>query len=347
MQALFGHPVFEVDGETFYWEDVVLDALRRGKWTRLVGEVSDSLAALEAADQGPEDSEFEEAVDDAAQEFRYERDLVTAQEMEDWLKLRGVGVREWMEFIRRNTLKTRSGTRRKSGAVRVPGDDAAVGDELRVELICSGLGEEWAGELGERAAAAAAAAEATMPESGTDVLGRAPPSPLPEGLSPERAGERLAVLDRVERGLQEFARSVLTAEAIRREISHRHTEWIRVDCRAIAFTDEAEAREAAFCLREDGLELDEVAATARAPVAESRFYLDDLEPDFRAVFLASRPVELLGPMLFEGAHTLIRVVDKVMPSEQDPEIRRRAEAAVLSRALAEQGSRRVRWRLAW
>jgi sarcosine oxidase delta subunit len=346
MQALYGHPVFEVDGETFFWEDVVLDALRRGKWTRLVGEVSDSLAALEAADEGPEDPDFEEAADDAAQEFRYERDLVTAQEMEDWLKLHGIGVREWMEFIRRNTLSTRIGTRRTSGA-RSERGDAAIGDELRVELICSGLGEQWAGELAERAAGAAAAAGSTLPESGTDVLGRTPPSPLPEGLSPERAGERLAVLDRVERGLQEFARSVLTTEAIRREISHRHTEWIRVDCRAIAFTDEAEAREAAFCLREDGLELDEVAATARAPVAESRFYLDDLEPDFRPVFLASRPVDLLGPMLFEGAHTLIRVVDKVMPSEQDPEIRRRAEAAVLARVLAEQARSRVRWRLGW
>jgi hypothetical protein len=346
MQALFGHPVFEVDGETFFWEDVVLDALRRGKWTRLVREVSDSLATLEAADEGPEDPEFEEAADDAAQEFRYERDLVTAQEMEDWLKLRGVGVREWMEFIRRNTLSTRTGTRRTSGA-RSEADAAAIAAELRVELICSGLGEQWAGELAERAAGAAAAAEATLPESGTDVLGSAPPSPLPEGLSAERAGERLAVLDRVERGLQEFARSVLTGEAIRREISHHHTEWIRVDCRTVGFAGESEAREAAFCLREDGLELDEVAATARAPVAESRFYLDDLEPDFRPVFLAARPVDLLGPMLFEGSHTLIRVVDKVMPSEQDPEVLRRAEAGVLARALADQMHRRVRWRLAW
>jgi hypothetical protein len=35
MQALYGRPVFVVEGDTFFWEDVVLDAIRRGKWSGL------------------------------------------------------------------------------------------------------------------------------------------------------------------------------------------------------------------------------------------------------------------------------------------------------------------------
>jgi hypothetical protein len=82
-------------------------------------------------------------------------------------------------------------------------------------------------------------------------------------------------------------------------------------------------------------------------VAESRFYLDDLEPELRPRFLAARPMDLLGPILFEGAHTLFRVMDKVMPSEQDPEILERAESGVAARALADQARQRVQWQLPW
>ncbi len=102
-----------------------------------------------------------------------------------------------------------------------------------------------------------------------------------------------------------------------------------------------------MCLREDGLPLDEVAAAAHATVSESRFYLDDLDPEVRPMFLAARPVDLLGPILFEGAHTLFRVTDKVMPSEQDPEILRRAETGVEGRLVAAQAQQRVKWQLAW
>jgi hypothetical protein len=65
------------------------------------------------------------------------------------------------------------------------------------------------------------------------------------------------------------------------------------------------------------------------------------------MFMAARPADVLGPILFEGAHTLFRVIDKVMPSEQDPEILRRAEAGVEGRLVAAQAQQRVKWQLAW
>ena len=39
--------------------------------------------------------------------------------------------------------------------------------------------------------------------------------------------------------------------------------------------------------------------------------------------------------------------DKVMPSEQDPEILRRAETGVEGRLVAAQAQQRVKWQLAW
>lgn len=344
MQALYGRPVFVVEGDTFFWEDVVLDAIRRGKWAQLEQEVREGFAALEEFDSA-EDDEFDGAVDEAAQEFRYARELVTAHEMEVWLAAREVSIREWMDHIRRSVARTRTTEGLAALVTRHPMDPDQLAEALRVDLICSGAGEELAVELARRAAAAAAAASSATSELPSE--GGPVPTVLPPGLSVELAQERIHLLARIEEGAEQFRRSSITPEAIRREIGHHHTEWIRIDCRAIAFDDEAGAREGALCLREDGLPLDEVAAAAHATVSESRFYLDDLDPEVRPMFLAARPVDLLGPILFEGAHTLFRVTDKVMPSEQDPEILRRAETGVEGRLVAAQTQQRVKWQLAW
>jgi len=342
MQALYGRPVFVVEGDTFFWEDVVLDAIRRGKWTALEQEAREGFAALEEIDSSDGDDEFETAVEEAAQEFRYARDLVSAQEMEDWLAVHEVSLREWMEHIRRQTARARTPLGLSALVARHPIDAEQLDAALRVDLICTGTGEDLAAELAGRAAAAAGNPAPASVETDEPL-----PSRIPLGISPERAQERINHLARIDEGAELFRRNAVTPEAIRREIGHHHTEWIRIDSRAIAFHDEAGAREAAMCMREDGLALDDVAAAAHATVAESRFYLDDLDPEVRPIFMAARPVEVLGPILFEGAHTLFRVVDKVMPSEKDPEILRRAETGVATRIMAAQAQQRVQWQLPW
>ena len=50
MQALYGRPVFVVEGDTFFWEDVVLDAIRRGKWSGLEQEARGRIRRLEEFD---------------------------------------------------------------------------------------------------------------------------------------------------------------------------------------------------------------------------------------------------------------------------------------------------------
>jgi hypothetical protein len=342
MQALYGRPVFVVEGDTFFWEDVVLDAIRRGKWSGLEQEVREGFAVLEEIESSSEDEEFEAAVEEAAQEFRYARDLVTAQEMEDWLAVHEVSLREWMDHIRRQTARARAPLGLSALVARHSIDAEQLDAALRVDLICTGMGEDLATELAGRAAAAAG-----YPAPPSAEIHEPPPSRIPLGISPERAQERINLLARIDESAELFRRNAVTPEAIRREIGHHHTEWIRIDSRAIAFEDEAGAREAAMCLREDGLALDEVAAAAHATVAESRFYLDDVDPEVRSLFLGARPVDVLGPILFEGSHTLFRVVDKVMPSEKDPEILRRAETGVATRILAAQAQQRVQWQLPW
>jgi len=137
MQALYGRPVFVVEGDTFFWEDVVLDAIRRGKWTALEQEAREGFAALEEIESSDGD-EFETAVEEAAQEFRYARDLVSAQEMEDWLAVHEVSLREWMEHIRRQTARARTPRHPEENGTTKPYARRAARSELSSRASTSG-----------------------------------------------------------------------------------------------------------------------------------------------------------------------------------------------------------------
>jgi hypothetical protein len=137
---------------------------------------------------------------------------------------------------------------------------------------------------------------------------------------------------------------VATPELIRRELELGRLEWIRLECRVIQFETEPLAREAALCLREDGLAIEDVAADAHAPVQEMRFYLGELDPEVQPRLLAAVPGELVGPVPFDQGHALFLVVDKTLPTEADPELRQRVENRAVARVVADQVNRRVRWR---
>jgi len=107
------------------------------------------------------------------------------------------------------------------------------------------------------------------------------------------------------------------------------------------------AREAALCVREDGMTFDQVAADSGMAVQEVRFYLEEFEDRYRQDCIAAKPLELLGPVAMEGQYLLLRVLDKVMPSDHDPELHERAVQRVATRALEQAAQRHVRWHVAW
>ena len=348
MHSLYGRQIFAVDGEVYCWEDVVLFALATGRLDALERAVRQGLqAALQWERSGqplPQDE-----IDAAAQEFRYDRDLITARETEAWLEARRLATRDWMAHIRRQVMRRLPPP---AGAPPAPAPDAReVEDTLRIDLLCSGEGGPLAQRLAERAAGAhAARAGGEIPEPPP---GTAAPAParltdkmladrLP-GLPLVRAHERIRLLTEVDRGFDRFQVVALTESAIDKVVGRRRLEWIRIDCRALGFDSEARAREAALCVREDGLSIDTVSADAHVDARDSRFFLEEMDPELRPVFMAANPVDLVGPLLYDGSHTLFRILDKVMPSGADPEVRRRAEASVLARAVADEVQRRVRW----
>ena len=318
MHITLDRPVFAVDGEVYHWADVIAHAQATGRWEELRQAARDALAC-EAQHGEVEEEGVDDAIEEAAAEFRYDRELVTADEMEAWLAHSGISAEEWMGHIRRTVLPVRWAGQLEDLRAEYPVTEAAIEEALRIDLACSGLGKALADEFALEAAAAAA-------------LG--PAGPLLD---------RDAMLSDLRERASDFRRRVITPDAIAREIASNQVHWIRIDCRSIGFDDAGHVREAALCLREDGVEMDELAEDAGVEVQEEVFYLDDLGEDLHSRLLGAAEGDVIGPVEADGIYTLYQVAGKSMPTANDPELVRRAERIIVSRALAAEVGRRVRW----
>lgn len=313
-------PVFSLGDDIYTWQDVVAHARATGDWASLEQAAREGAACEALADSGEID-EPDADIEHAAEEFRYERDLVTAAEMEEWLAEHGLTAADWMGAMRRLVLRQQWAADLEAIVSEQDPDDESVQEALEADLRSSGMDRT----LSQRFAADVAAAAAWH---GANSQGGAPP------------GRDLAgVLE----GARSYRASVVTDDAIEREITAAHLDWIRVECRALAFEDEAEAREGVFCLREDGIELDELAADAHVETEDVDFYVGDIAPDRRAPFLSAQVGEVIGPVALQGAHAIYQVTGKVMPSVDDEALIRRARDAIVGRAIATEVANRIRW----
>jgi hypothetical protein len=261
--------LFTVGGREFRWADVT----ERVDWD-----------ALRAPDRELSDA----GLDEAAARFRYDRNLVAAEEMEAWLDRWKLTVAQWRAYLR--------GT--------LPDDDQAPW----VIAVCSGTLEREARQLADRAAAADALGEADL----------------------DRAYER-------------FVAEAVTQAALESLLDARRADWIRVDCRTLILPTEAAAREAALCLRDDGMALAEVAAQAGVEMREHALFLEDAEGELGGALLSARTGELLGPIPLGDRFALVLVDGKVDPTLDDPEILRRAQEAARRRAIEREVVNRVTW----
>ena len=72
-------------------------------------------------------------------------------------------------------------------------------------------------------------------------------------------------------------------------------------------------------------------------------YLGDLAPSLQPSLLAAQPGELVGPIEDEDAFVLFAINGRTPATPSDPELRRRAESALVERAVRRATEGRVRW----
>ena len=353
MATLSGCRIFTVDRTAYVWEDIVLAGHLWGEWPALEQRVRDGLACLarlDDLDEGDADGLDEADVDAAATEFRYARDLVAAADLEAWLERRGLTLEAWLDFIRRSLLRERWAHDLDGIRDEYELDEDEVAEAVTCEAVCSGL----AGRLAERLAARAAVfvhvrdkpgavadgieGDEPTPPVGEDLLDRALPS-----LSTESRHQRLEILGRLEAAWRRFSDRMAPSDALRGLIAARRLDWMRLSVQTVVTSDDELAREVALCMREDRRPLEEVAAEAGLRAETAEWWLEDVEPGVRDTLAGAVPGDIVGPLTSKQGLLVLMIVDKRLPSEDDPVVRARAEQALLARTVDHEVANRVTW----
>jgi hypothetical protein len=324
MNALLGQVVFSVGSQQYYWDDVILSARQSGGWAELEKQLREGIACLKRLDDTEEEIDPKE-LESAANDFRYERDLVTAEEAEAWLNQWNLSADAWMEYIQRFVLRRKWADQLAEILARYPVTKKEFRSSLHVEAVCSGYLARFAQALAARASAYDRAREGGWIKD--------------KSLTAE-AADRIRLL---EASYQCFCDHVVDSQGIKNQINLHRLDWIRLNCRYVLFSQEQMAREAALCVRDDAMQLDQVAANANVALQNAAIYLGEVEPSVRDRFLAAEKGSLIGPLTWENAFGLFLVEDKIIPAVEDPEIKQRAQESLLQSAVNREINNRVKW----
>jgi hypothetical protein len=105
------------------------------------------------------------------------------------------------------------------------------------------------------------------------------------------------------------------------------------------------AQEAMFCVKEDGMSMEEVAVEGRYPFRRVDFLLEDLPADLQSLFMSVSAGELMNPMSRGDGFQLCRVMNKVEPDAEDPAVQDRVKHRLLQRYFGELAAKHVERRL--
>jgi hypothetical protein len=332
--------VFEARGKTYSLGNVFSAAAFGGWIGGFWKDFKDSLACAAYA----EDEGFEIQTADlqaSADQFRYQRNLVTAEETERWLSERDVDEDDLVAFLeRRYWLGRFAGEAEGFRDTYTPPPSIAT-DALWPETVFSGLLGPLAVPLARRVAASAAetADGRTAPDAGA--------ASVEQAAFLERAGcgpEDLAQwLDRnhcstawfrellsLEARYRHACSRALSPERLSAVLESRRLDLLRVRFRSARFPTETHAREALLCVTDDGEPLVDAARRAGADTEVQSLLLEDASESLRPHLLSAAPGEVILAAGPRNESLVVEVLDKAPPSVSDPEVRARLEPVVLS-----------------
>jgi hypothetical protein len=119
----------------------------------------------------------------------------------------------------------------------------------------------------------------------------------------------------------------------------------RVNTEVIEFESRDAAQEALFCVREDGMSMEEVAAEGRYPYRRADFFLEEIASEAQHRFLSASAGDLLGPLARGDGFELCHVISKIEPQADDPMVKSRLERRLLEEHFSQLTNRYVKQRL--
>jgi hypothetical protein len=308
------------------------------------------LEAEKQADESELDMDDDE-IDAAAEAFRYERDLITAEETEQWLAARGLTLDDFSDYFGR-----RYWGMKLEGEVTAPDTPyPATSEELRrlfaAELIFSGDIDSLTTQLAWRLAAACDKSQTdaeALADEREQFLERhgIEAADLESWLAQlGRDTTWLSEMEAMEVAYQRRLDDVLVPHALKNELVTLRLPLTRFEIEVIELESRDAAREALFCVREDGMSMEEVAAESRYPFRVVNLLLEDLTPELQQVFVSVSPGEVLPPMPRGDGFELCRVINKIEPNAEDDSVKQRVEQRLLDRHFTDLSAKYVERRL--
>lgn len=345
----YSRSILAVGDQTYTARDVIDAARFRGEvqpvWEELLRMVACEERALE------EDREADEAaIDTAMQTFRYDHDLITAEETERWLAERDLTLSDFGDYFTRHYWGEALRESKTGEAADYFSASAETRGLFLPELMLSGELVRMATRFGWRLASQATDQVQPSEENVSEQR-----KILSDRIQPLTIEQWAAKLDRDEDWINEMSRfeaifrivcdRALSPQARKREIGTLRLELTMFDLEILEVDSHDAAHEALLCVREDGMTMEEVAEESRYPFHREQRILEDIAPALHPQFLSVTPGKVLEPMENDGAHTLCRVIAKHEPNPDDPAVQRRVEQRLLDRHFGDAMNQHVHWDL--
>src|SRR5205085_2890926 len=287
------------DNRVIFWQgdrcftvkDVLDWAVIRGELESIWAEFMRAVECDRLANE--QDLELDDsALDSASIAFRYEHDLITAEETERWLDDRNLTLSEFSEYFARchwgRTYTGKVNPAERSYQAASPDER----DLLLVDLTLSGELDRLADRLSWRIAAQANektdVAEAVAEERKRFLLReKIGAEDLVDWL--EKLGRDADWLDDLlgaEVAYQRQTDSLVGEKNLQRELISMRLMLTRFEIEIIEVDSRDAAAEIFACVRSDGMEMAEVAEESRYPFHRSEVLLEDITLDQQQLFLS-------------------------------------------------------------
>jgi hypothetical protein len=290
------------------------------------------------------------AISSAADAFRYEYDLITGEEAEAWLANRGLTLDDFTDYFTRHYRANALYEEIVPVEVEYHSASPELRDLFLSELILSG-------ELGRMTTALMWRLAARCAEKNPDpeaiavaeqeFFDRHEIEPAQLGDWLERLGRdsewfnTMMVMDSAYRTRRD---TLLVPQARLRELAALRLSLTQFEGEVIEFESRDTAKEALFCVREDGMSMEDVAIEGRYPFRRVNFLLEDVPIDAQQRFLCVSPGQVLKPIDRGDGFALYRILRKTEPHPEDPRVKARIDQRLLDRHFSELVSKYVkRW----
>jgi hypothetical protein len=330
--------IFEAADRCYTWEHVLTAADFRGVTAQKRRDLANALAIRAYADeQGFEAAEAD--VESAIDEFRLQHELISAEDMENWLDHCGLTLDGIEEFFARRSLVDRFHEHVADISRDYAPTEVDVADRMWAEAILSGTYEELTVPLARRVAVRLDGGTPCTPAAVKEAMREAEARLGGGPLDPEWFAE----LVEMETIYAAAERDAVTSEKCEREIRVRSLQLTRIEIAEVTFPSRDQAREAYLGVTGEGERLDAVATrSGRAFDLATRFY-DEVPDDVRSLFFSAPPNKVFLRDDREGLFAVCEIRRRIEPECGDADVFARVRERLLSTQFDAMLSQHVRW----